>query len=240
MARIKLSAKVRGERGTREARRIRRRGEIPGILYAQGRESLPIGMDGKEIQKIIRGRGGEHAIIDLEVAGGGSEKPLTETVIVKEVQRDRLKDTVLHVDFAAISMTETLTAEISVVDTGTAAGIAQGGILEQILREVEVECLPADLPEQLAVDVSALDIGDGIKVKDITLPPGVKILNDPELTVFTVSVPKVEKVEEAAPEEAAAAAEAAPAEGAEKEPAEAEEKKEKKEKKEEAKGREKS
>lgn len=223
MARIKIKAQVRDKIGTSNARRLRRSGVVPGILYGEGRESIPLGMDGKDIHKALKGRGGEHTIIELRIEGGALEKPLNETVIIKEVQRDPIMDTVSHVDFAAISMTEKLTASVPVVDTGEAAGVAVGGVLEHILRELEVECLPDDLPERIVVDVSALGIGDSINVSAITPPAGVKILNSPDLTVFTVSMPKVEKVEVAAEAEEAAAAEAAPAEGEEKKPEEAKE-----------------
>jgi large subunit ribosomal protein L25 len=217
---MKLTAQVREERGTRRARRIRRTGVIPGVLYGGGRETIPLGINGKELHAVLRGRGAEHAILDLKVVGAALAKPVQQTVIVKEVQRDHMRDAILHVDFAAISLTEKLTAKVPIVDAGEPVGVTQGGVLEQIIRELEVECLPADLPEQIVVDVSGLAIGQSINVGQITPPANVRVLNAPDLTVFTVSVPKAEKVEEAAPAEEAAAAEAAPAEGEEKKPEE--------------------
>jgi len=182
---------------------------------------MSIGVETKDLSKVLRGKGGEHAIIDLQVEKASEGEPLKKTVIVKEVQHDHIKDVVLHVDFAAISLTEKLATKVAVVDSGEAVGVTQGGILEHILRELDIECLPADIPERILVDVSGLLIGKSIKVGDIVSPPGVKILNDPNLIVFTVSVPKVEveKVEEV-PAEEAAAAEGAPAEGEEKKPEE--------------------
>jgi len=238
MARLKLKAQVRDERGTRRSKRLRGRGVIPAVLYGVGQESICLGVENKELLKVLRGKGGEHAIVDLQVSGGALEQPLKKTAIVKEVQRDHIRDGILHVDFAAISLTEKLVVKVQIVDSGEPIGVTQGGVLEHIIRELEVECLPSDLPEHITVDVSAMNIGNSIKVGEITAPPGVKILADPSLTVFTVSMPKVEKVE--VPAEEVAAAEAAPAEGEEEKPEEGKEKEQAKGKeKEEPKGKEK-
>ena len=237
MARLKLKAQVREERGTRRSKRLRGRGVIPAVLYGGGQENMPLGVEDKELLKILRSKGGEHAIVDLQVSGGALEQPLNKTVIVKEVQRDHIRDGILHVDFAAISLTEKLVVKVPIVDSGEPIGVTQGGVLEHIVRELEVECLPTDLPEHITVDVSAMNIGNSIKVGEIPAPPGVKILADPNLTVFTVSMPKVEKVEVPAEEEVAAA-EAAPAEGEEQKPEEEKEQAKGKEK-EQAKGKEK-
>ena len=222
MARMQLNAQVRTQHGTRNVRRMRRSGIIPGVLYGDVKENILIGVDGKELHRILHGKGGDSSIIDLQISGEGLDAPFKKTVIVKEVQRDNIKDAVIHVDFAAISMTEKLVAQVAIVRTGDPVGVTLGGILEQILREVEVECLPTDLPEAITVDVSGLNIGDSVKISDLKVPAGVEILDDADLTLFTVSVPKAEKVEEAAPAEGAAA-EGAPAEGEEKK-AEGEEK----------------
>ncbi len=236
MARLKLKAQVREERGTRRSKRLRERGIIPAVLYGGGQESMPLGVESKELLKVLHGKGGEHAIVDLQVSGGALEQPLKKTAIVKEIQRDSIRDGILHVDFAAISMTEKLVVKVPVVDSGEPVGVTQGGVLEHIIRELEVECLPTDLPEHIMVDVSALNIGNSIKVGEIAAPPGAKIVSDPNLTVFTVSMPKAEKVE--VPAEEAAAAEAAPAEGEEAKPQEEKESAKGKEK-EPAKGKEK-
>jgi large subunit ribosomal protein L25 len=236
MARLKLNAQVREDRGTRRSKRLRAQGVIPAVLYGGDQESIPLGIDNKELLKVLRSKGGEHAIVDLQVSGGALEQPLKKTVIVKEVQHDHIRDGILHVDFAAISLTEKLVVKVPIVDSGDPVGVAQGGVLEHIIRELEVECLPTDLPEHIAVDVSTMNIGSSIKVAEITAPPGVKILTDPNLTVFTVSLPKVEKVE--VPAEEAAAAAAAPAEGEEQKPGEEKEQAKGKEK-EQAKGKEK-
>ena len=235
MARMLLKAQVRTQHGTRNVKRLRRSGVIPAVLYGDVEANISIGVDSKELHNILHGKGGDSAIFDLQVEGQGMDTPLKKTVIVKEVQRDNLKDVVIHVDFAAISMTEKLIAKVAIVRSGEPVGVTMGGILEQILREIEVECLPVDLPEQITVDVSALTIGDSIKLSGVKVPEGVKVMDDANLTIFTVSMPKVEKVEEPVAAEGAAV-EGAAAEGA---PAEGEEKKAEGEEKEGAKGKEK-
>ncbi len=122
MARTLLRAQVRTEHGTRNVKRLRRRGIVPGVLYGDVKENISIGVDTKDLQKILRGKGGDSAIFDLQVEGEGMETPLKKTVIVKEVQRDHIKDAVIHVDFAAISMTEKLVAHVAVVRSGEPAG----------------------------------------------------------------------------------------------------------------------
>ncbi|MCX6357802.1 MAG: 50S ribosomal protein L25 [Candidatus Aureabacteria bacterium] len=220
MERLKLKAARRSEIGTRRAKRSRGKGIIPAVLYGGKVESIALSVDGKELYRVLHGKGGAHAIIDLQVEGG--EKPLSNTVIVKDVQRDNLRDIILHVDFAAISLTEKLTTKVSIVETGIPLGVTQGGVLEHIIRELDIECLPADIPDRITVDVSALGIGKSLKLAEIAAPPGVRILNDPNLIAFTVSMPKEEKVEEAVPAEGeAVAVEGVPVEGEEKEGEEA-------------------
>jgi len=216
MDRLKLNAQVRSDKGTRKSKRLRKQGIVPAVLYGVDMENLALGIDDKELNKVLHGKGGGHALIDLQVGRGSSEGPLDKTVIIKEIQRDHLRDSILHVDFAAISLTEKLVTQVAVVDFGEAVGVTQGGILEHIIRELEVECLPTDIPEKISVDVSGLAIGKSIRVGDIASPPGVKILDDPSLIVITVSVPKVEVEKEEVAAEEAAAAEGAPAEGEEK------------------------
>ena len=209
MASIKLKAEVREERGTRAARKLRRQGWAPAVVYGDGQESIPLKISAKELHKALHRGGGEHAILELYIEGGNLPKPLKKTVIVKEVQHDYLKDFILHVDFTVISLKEKLVVKVPVVETGEAVGVHKGGVLEHIMRELEIECLPADLPENIAVDVSNLDIGGSIKLADIVPPRGVKILDEPELTVFTVTPPRVEEVAAPAEEAAEEAAEAA-------------------------------
>ena len=126
MAKVTLKAEVRKERGTSAARKLRRQGWAPAVLYGDGGESLPLRVNGKDLYKALHSRGGEHAILDLHVEGGDLKKPLEKTVIVKEVQHDFLKDAILHVDFAVISLKEKLVVKVPIVETGEAACLSNG------------------------------------------------------------------------------------------------------------------
>ncbi len=240
MARPKLKARKRSEIGTSSSKRLRGNGLVPAVIYGDGQESIPLTMDSKKLSKALHGGAGEHAIIDLSIEGAGSEKPLEKTVIVKEVQHDYLKDSILHVDFSVITLDKKLVVKVPVVETGEAVGVIEGGVLQHIIRELEVESLPTALPDQLEVDVTNLSIGDSVKVKDMVAPAGVKILADPELVVITVTAPKVEEVEVAPAvegEEAVAEGEEAKAEAEGKEkPKEGEKEKGKEEEKRKEKG----
>ena len=216
MADVKLNAEVREERGTGAARKLRREGLVPAILYGDGKDSISLKVNYKELYTALHTRGGEHTILDLQVEGGDIKKPLKKTVIVKEVQHDYLKDAILHVDFAVISLKEKIVVKVPIAETGEAKGVSQGGVIGHILRELEVECLPADIPENIVIDITALNIGDSIKVSDIAPPPSVKFLNDPDLTVITLTPPRVEEVAEPTAEVAAEAVEAEAPEGEEK------------------------
>jgi large subunit ribosomal protein L25 len=230
MARLKLKAKVRNELGTRRVRRLRRNGLIPAVLYGDGKENHHLVVDSKAFSKTLRGGMGEHVIIDLRIEVSGSKEPLEKTVIVKEVQHDFLKDAILHIDFATITLDRKIVVSVPVIEQGDAVGVTAGGVLEHIIRELEIECLPSAMPEGIKVDVTELKIGDSIKVKDLVSPPGVTIMANPEITVVTVSPPKVEEVEAPPEEEELPEGEAAPAKAEGKEAGKEKEKEKEKEK----------
>lgn len=200
----KLQALNREAVGGKKPRRLRREGLIPAVLYHQGRPTLSLSLVKSGSEKIVAGLH-ENQILNLELEGG--DQAGVQLAIVKEIQVDRIKGSLLHVDFQAISLDEELTATVPVVDQGEAVGVIRdGGTLEHVLWEIEIECLASQIPEEIALDVSALEIGDSLKVADVRLPEGVKILTEPELIVFTVSPPRLE---EEKPAEVAEAAEAA-------------------------------
>ena len=200
---IQLKVLKRDAVGGKNPRRLRRAGIIPAVLYQRGKATIPLGVIRAGAEKKISDIH-ENQILNLEIEGekdaGG------QLAIIKEIQYDHLKGAILHVDLKAITLDEKLTATVPLVDLGEAVGVTRdGGVLEHVLREIEIECLAAQLPEEIALDVSALEIGDSLKVSDLHLPEGVKILTDPELIVFTVSPPRLEEVKvEVAKEEAAA------------------------------------
>lgn len=201
MKQIPLTAALRKELGKEANKRLRETGFIPAVVYRHGRETVPLKVSRQDLHHILRTEHGENAVISLTVTGD-SKKQKERLVMVKEIQQEPIHGNILHVDFHEISLTEKLKVNIPVEAKGEPVGVKQdGGVLEHTLREVEAECLPTEIPERLEIDVSALKIGDSLRVRDLTVPPAVKILSDADLTLFTVKPPHVEKVEEVVPEE---------------------------------------
>jgi len=202
MAQIKIKARVRKATGKGPAKRMRAGGKIPGIVYGKGIETLQIEMDAKEIHALTHGPHAgslESVLVSLEIEDGGEEK--ARPALITEIQHDPIKRDVLHIDFHQVSLTEKIHARIRVVTVGECPGTGAGGIVEHTLRELDVACLPTDLPEDIRVDVSKLELGHCIHVRDIDLGPKVHILNDADLSIVSVTTPRVvaaaaEKVEE--------------------------------------------
>jgi large subunit ribosomal protein L25 len=190
---LPLSGSRREQRGKGSARKARAAGEIPAVLYGQGEEPLAVAVKARDFDLMLREQKSGNPIVNLNVGTG------EYTALVRDVQYDPLTHGILHIDFQLISLTETVDVEVPVHLEGIAVGVKDhGGILEQILRHVEVRSLPTDIPSALTLDVSSLNIGDSLHVRDLGLP-GVTILSDPTSTVATVVPPTV--VEEAAPAE---------------------------------------
>lgn len=175
---------------------------MPAVVYKGGKDNLSLKLSEKEFLKTIGTKAGTNVIITLKIDGAKTKKD--KTVIIKEIQKDPLKGRILHIDFNEISLTETLKVQVKVEPKGEPIGVKEGGTLERIMREVDVECLPTEIPAKLEIDVSALKINDSVYVKDIAAPKGVKILQDPSLIVMSIKPPFVEKVAEPVPGEAAA------------------------------------
>jgi len=202
-----LAVEIRSEKGKGAARRMREAGRIPAILYGHGNEPTPLSLDPRRLDTILRSSEmGINTLIDLE----GDARFEGKMVMVKELQRDPVRGSMLHADFLEIAANETVYVSVPVHVRGTPVGVSlSGGIVDQVLREVDLECLPRAIPEELVLDISALEIGDSLHVRDIALPGGVTLRTDGNLSVVSVMAPS------AALEEAAAApAEAAPVEGA--------------------------
>jgi large subunit ribosomal protein L25 len=199
-----LVVQWRTEKGKEKARSLRHQGLIPAVVYGQREETIPVSLNPQELFKVMREGAGERTLINLTIEGL-QDGPVTKTVILKEKQIEPLKRTLLHVDLYMITMDEEIHVSIPIHIVGKAQGVELGGVLEQVLREIEVECLPGDIPPRIDVDVSSLDIGDSIHVSDITLEKAT-ILVDPGQTIVTVVPPVkeevVEVVEEIAEEEA--------------------------------------
>jgi len=202
-----LEATARETFGKNEARRTRREGRVPAVLYGgDGREATPIAVPPKALLKILHSESGQNTLISLKLAGSSDTR-----VLVKDFQIDPVTHEVLHADFYRIAMDRVLQVTIPVTVHGEPKGVKQqGGILEFIRREIVIECLPADIPEHVDVDVSELMLHQGIRVRDIATNPKWKAVTEGEAMLVHVIMPKAEEV--AAPAEAAAAATATPAE----------------------------
>lgn len=215
---VKISASQRDVKGSSQSRRLRRTGWFPGVVYGTGKQNQLVQVNEHDFRKSLTGHSSEHVLLDLDIEGQPGIKAL-----LQEVQRNPLTGQITHADFHEISMTEKLRIEIRVELAGTPVGVTQGGgVLEHILREVEIECLPADLMESIRVDVSQLNIGDNISVSDIKLDPArYTIITEGNLAVAMVAAPVAEEAKPAeATAEAGAAAAAEPEVLKEKKPAE--------------------
>jgi large subunit ribosomal protein L25 len=195
---IQMKADLRTDSGSAPVRRLRRKGLLPGVLCGEGGEARSLQLDRHTFDMMMRQHASDNLVIDLAIAEEPSAK-----VLLREVQRDPLTDEALHVDFVRISMTRKMRVRVPVELVGTPAGIQEGGILEHLLRDLEVECLPGDLVDKIQVDVSALKIGQAVLISQIQVPPKLTVLTGGSVAVAAVSAIKVE--EEAAPAEEAAA-----------------------------------
>lgn len=208
--RSKLTATVRKEIGKGVARRLRKEGMLPAVVYGRQTASMPLTIELKQLKRLIMGEKSEHKLLDLSIEGNGG--PTEKTVMIKELQIDPVKRDYLHADFFEVAMDEEVTIPMLIKLTGEPEGVKMGGVLQQVRRELEIKCLPSQIPDSLEIDVTTLNIGDSIHLKDVQLPPGVKILEDVDMTIATVLAPTIEKevaeeVPEEAEEEKAAAAE---------------------------------
>jgi large subunit ribosomal protein L25 len=187
---VKLSARARTESGRNAVKQVRARGSVPAVIYGSKNEPANLEVSRRDIEALLAHAVGEHILVDLEIEEGG--KKTNRLSLIQEVQHHPIRREVLHVDFHAVSMTETITADIVVESFGEADGVKNfGGLLEQSMRTISIKCLPKDLPEIIRVDVSALKIGDAIHVRDLALPAGVEATEDENLTVFIVAEPTV-------------------------------------------------
>jgi large subunit ribosomal protein L25 len=213
VAEYELNVELRNEKGKGSARKMRATGRIPGIYYGVGEASQAISLDPKALDGLIASSGaGMNTLIDLKGGAGLDGK----VVLVKEIQRDPVKGTPLHADLYAVNLRKSINVSVPLRLTGSAKGALMGGILDHALREVELSCLPDSIPEEIPVDVSDLDIGDSLHVRDIPLPKGVTLMSDGDLSVVSLYVPAVAE-EEPTEEEEEVIGEGVAAEGAEEE-----------------------
>jgi large subunit ribosomal protein L25 len=193
MPEIVVAAESRTATGKNENRRLRVQGKIPGILYGVHKETIPVSVSPKEITAILRSAAGENTLFDLDLLGKKRK------VILKEFQVEPLKGHLLHADFYEIALDRVLEVKVHVELHGIPTGVkVEGGILDFVTRELEVECLPANIPEKIVVDVSELALGKNLRVSQITAPPNVTILTEGDIVIAHVVAPRAEEVAPAA------------------------------------------
>ena len=192
MDRVKLVVHPRDVDGSREARRLRRRGLIPAILYGSGKPAVSISVEEQALRAAVGTGAGLHAVLDVMI--DGHSQP--HVAIVKEYELDKVKHFVTHVDFQEIKLTDLIESNVTVTLVGTPVGVSlNGGLLDVISREVTVSALPTDIPEHLTLNVEELDVGDVAHVADLVAPENVTILDDPDEVICSVLAPRLAEAE---------------------------------------------
>lgn len=208
MADSHLEVEAREQTGKGVARKLRAAGRIPAVLYGGGRPAFPLALDPVRLHRLLHESDmGMNTLIDLKVAGHAELDG--KTVMVRELQRDPVRGSFVHADLYEVNLQQTIEVSVPVHLEGKAAGVEYGGILDHALREVDVKCLPRAIPDEFVVDVTPLELGDSLHVRDLVLPEGVEMLSDADLSIVSVVAPQ--KEEEAVAE--ALEGEAVPAEG---------------------------
>ncbi|MFA9454284.1 MAG: 50S ribosomal protein L25 [Candidatus Aminicenantaceae bacterium] len=193
---LTIKAEKRESGGKNFARRIRREGNVPAILYGPGTENVPLVFNKKDIFDILKSETGENTIFQVLY---DKDKP---DVMIKDYQQDVTTDEILHVDLIHISMDKEVRVTVPIILTGDAVGVkTEGGFVEFVTREVEVECLPNDIPENILVDISELHLNQSIKIEELASIEGVKVMSDPNYVIVAVEAPAAEEVVEAVEEE---------------------------------------
>jgi large subunit ribosomal protein L25 len=192
METITITAKPRSQTGTHAVNKLRNEGKVPGVVYGhQFSDPVPVIFDAKDLRLALAGHN-INSVFTLEIEG---HRPTP--VMVHERQHDVISHHLIHLDLYAVNLNEAVEANVSIVMVGSAPGVKEGGVLDIVLREIAVEALPGSIPDHIDVDVSALGIGDNVHVRDLTVPAGVKIVEDPDDIVLSVLAPQ--KAEEEVP-----------------------------------------
>jgi len=188
MAETKLKAELRTETGKGPAHRLRASGRVPAVLYGHGMEPVSLSVSGLDLIHLFR-QAGSNALVDLQVDGE------VHLAIARDVQRDHLRGRYIHLDFLVIRRDEKISISVAVHEVGESIGVSEGGVVEHHLREIELECLPADVPERIEVDISHMRLGDMVHVGEIPPPSGSTFLTDPETPVLSIITPAILQVE---------------------------------------------
>lgn len=202
----KLIAEPRDGHGKGAARKLRADGKVPGVVYGHGMDPVPVAIDARELFHILHTDAGSNVLIDLQV------KKDHHLTLPREIQRDHIRGQFIHVDFLAVRRDEKITVDVPVELIGESHGVKEGGVVEHHLWEIKLSCFPTDVPDGIEADISALGIGDTLKVGELKIPNDVDLVTDPEASIIAVVPPPILRLEE---EEEAAEGEAAEGEEAE-------------------------
>ena len=187
---VKLKAQKRTLIGRNAIKRIREKGLVPGVIYGSNQQPMPLEVDSRQLSTVLAHASSEHILVELEIVDG--DQGTNKLVLIQEVQHHPLKRDLVHVDFHAVSATEKITSAVPIETTGEALGVRTfGGLLEHSLRTLEVQCYPQDLPGIVQIDVTNLNIGESLHVRDLQLPAGVEAITDDDLTVVSVVASRV-------------------------------------------------
>jgi large subunit ribosomal protein L25 len=207
-----LKAALRTETGKGAMRRLRREGRIPAVVYGRGEENRPLSLDAHDFEMLMKHHALDTTLVELAIEGAGKKGGAVKT-LVAEIQSHPFRPEVLHVDFQQIHAGEQVSVQVPIRLSGTPAGVRAGGVLQQVLHDVEAICAVENIPEGFDVDVSALEIGDNVHISDLSVPEGVEIQIDESRTICSIAPPTVLEVAE--PEEGVAEPELVGAEEAE-------------------------
>jgi large subunit ribosomal protein L25 len=200
---VKLKAQKRTLVGRNAVKRIREKGLVPGVIYGSNQQPMPLEVDSRQLSTVLAHASSEHILVELEIVDG--DQGTNKLVLIQEVQHHPLKRDLVHVDFHAVSATEKITSAVPIETTGEALGVRTfGGLLEHSLRTLEVQCYPQDLPGIVQIDVTNLNIGETLHVRDLQLPAGVEAITDEDLTVVSVVASRVGEETTETAEQAAA------------------------------------
>jgi len=201
---VELPVRTRAEAGKSAARRLRAQGRIPAVIYGRDMDSIPLSVEASAFSRALSETAWRSTLLKLDVEGDVAER--YPTVMIMEVQRDPVRNRLLSIDFHRVSLQEKLHTHVPVIHVKQSPGVRQGGILEHITHEVLIECLPSDIPDHFEADISGLEIGGTLRVRDLVAPSGVRILSLADETVILVAPPvRMEEVAPAAAEGAVVA-----------------------------------